>query len=327
MNTKIINIKETHHSNIVIPEHPCMPDILGAQEETLAVIDGNTLRAVCSLWTEHTPTFKNYKTAAIGNFFAEEDKAGISLLDYASERLKEQGFDYVVGPMNGDTWHSYRLVTDAGKYPPFFMEYYTPETWPKMFSSTGFKKIASYSTAKAIDIEYEDESARKFGAKKDDLELVIRPFDVAQAKAELTAMHTLSLQSFSRNFLYTDISLPDFLRLYEKIVPYVDPDFFLLAEHQGNLVGFIFAIPDFLQKQRGEAVDTLIIKTVAKIPDRTYAGLGNYLVHKIHRQAITKGFKSVIHALMHDNNASRAISDKSAQTIRKYALYGKRLVS
>lgn len=327
MNIKIINIKETDLSNVAIPEHPCMPDILGIHEETLAVIDGNALRAVCSLWTEHTPTFENYKTGVIGNFFAEENEAGISLLDYATESLKKQEFDYVVGPMNGNTWHSYRLVTDAGEYLPFFMEYYTPQTWPKMFSSAGFEEIASYSSARATDIDYEDDSAKKFEAKKDELELIIRPFDIAKATDELTAVHSLSLESFSRNFLYTDISLPDFLKLYEKIIPYVDPDFFLLAEHQGNLVGFIFAIPDFLQKQRGEAVDTLIIKTVAKVLDRTYAGLGNYLVHKIHKQAVTKGFKSVIHALMYDNNVSREISDKSAQTIRKYTLYGKQLGS
>ena len=115
------------------------------------------------------------------------------------------------------------------------------------------------------------------------------------------------------------------MKLNEKILNHIDPDFFRLVECQDKLVGFIFAIPDYLQKEHDGKVDTLIIKTVAKVPDRRYAGLGNYLVHKIHQKAAQKGFSSVIHALMHDNNTSRSISDKSAKTIRQYALYGKRL--
>lgn len=327
MSFKIITIKEANLSTLSIPKHPCMPDISNARQETLLAVDNNQLRAVCSLWTKHTPSFKNYKTGVIGNFFAEEDEAGISLLDDASERLRKQGFDYVVGPINGDIWHSYRLVTDAGQYPPFFMEYYTPETWPKMFSSSGFEAIAGYHSARAANINYEDNFAKKFAAKKSQLGLTVRSFNVTKATDELTAIHALSLQSFSKNFLYTDISLPEFLNLYEKMIPYVDPDFFLLVEHQEELVGFIFALPDYLQQQRNEEVDTVIIKTVAKLPSRTYAGLGYYLWHKIHRQANIKGFKHVIHALMHENNSSLAISNQSGQTIRNYTLYGKRLAS
>lgn len=325
MSIKIMNIKDINLSKVIMPEHPCMPNIFTVPQETFVAIDIHKLRAMCSLWTQHTPTYAPYKTGVIGNFFADDHKAGLSLLDYAAKRLKEQGFGYVVGPMNGNTWHSYRLVTDADDSPPFFLEYYTPHTWPAIFSSAGFEQIAHYSSARSNELDYEDTAAKKFEARKDALGLTIRPFDVAHVKDELRAIHALCLQSFSRNFLYTDISQPDFLALYETIIPYVNPDFFLLAEHGGNLVGFIFAVPDFLQKERGETIDTLIIKTVAKTPGRAYAGLGTYLVHAIHQKAVKMGFKSVIHALMHDNNASKAISHKSAQTMRKYTLYGKRL--
>ena len=327
MNTEIINLKEVSLNNIVIPKHPCMPDVVNIQEETWGVVDNHTLRAVCSLWTDKVPGFENYHTGIIGNFFAESDAAGVLLLRYVSEKLKEREFNYVIGPMNGDTWHSYRLVDSMRDHPPFFMEYYTPETWPDIFTSAGFKEIANYRSAKAMSVDYEDDSAREFENRIAELELTIRSFDISQAEAELTAMYSLSLQSFSRNFLYTDISLPEFLKLYQKIVSIIDSDFVLLAEHKGKLVGYIFAVPDYLQKQRGETMDSVIIKTVARDPDPAYAGLGNYLMYKIHSLAGERGFKSVIHAYMYDSNAAiRTISDKSAQTIRKYVLYGKRLV-
>ncbi len=323
MSSEIVNIKELELSTITLPEHPCMPELSGDWEEAWAVIDNGELLALCALWIKTAPQFKTYKTGLIGNFFSGQNEAGKALLLHASARLKTAGCNYVIGPMNGDTWHSYRLVTEQGDSPPFFMEYYTPKEWPEIFTQAGFKEIASFSSARAANTDYEDRSAEKFKARKNRLNLVIRPFNIEQSVTELTAIHKLSIQGFASNFLYSDITLPDFLKLYEKIVPYVDPDFFLLAEDQGKLVGFIFAIPDFLQKQHSSEIDTLIIKTVVKTPDRTYAGLGNYLVYEIHQQAAKRGFKQIIHALMHDSNVSKVISGKSAQTMRRYALYGK----
>lgn len=159
------------------------------------------------------------------------------------------------------------------------------------------------------------------------MNITLRPFAINNTKAELTSVHQLSTNSFARNFLYTDINLSDFLALYEKIIPYVIPDFFLMAEHEGKLIGFAFAIPDYLQKQQGKEIDTLILKTIAVEPGRTYAGLGSYLFYKIHQLAIEKGFNTVIHAYMHDSNISKIISNKSAQTIRRYHLFGKKLTS
>ena len=176
------------------------------------------------------------------------------------------------------------------------MEYYTPKTWPNIFLTEGFKEIATYSSAKSIGkIDYDDPLADKFEAKMSDLNLLIRPFNLERAQVDLRAIYELSLLSFSRNFLYTDISLNDFLSLYEKILPYIQPDFLLLAEQEGNLVGFAFAMPDYLQQQRGVEIDTVVLKTLARVPNnKAYSGLGNYLLHQIHKRAAKRGMKSVV---------------------------------
>ncbi len=327
----IDSIKNINLSNLQLEKHPLLPDIASlaksTSQETYLDIDKNKLQAVCSLWWENSPTYQNYKTAVLGHFFADNSTSGQDLIQHCLKLLAERGFEYVVGPMDGSTWHSYRLVTDYGNHSPFFLEYYTPKEWSRIFQSAGFESIAKYSSAITRDLGYRDRSSEKFAAKISQLGLGIRPFNLEASEKELTAIHELSLKSFAKNFLYTDISRSDFLALYEKVMPYVDPDFALLAEDDGQLVGFVFAIPDYLQKQRGEVIDTVIIKTVAKIPNRRYAGLGNYLVFEMHKRAAQRGFKQVIHALMHDSNASRAISNKSAYKIREYTLYGKLLNS
>ncbi len=323
----VVNIKDINLSDLQLEKHPLLPDITSLPkrnpQETLLVIGQNKLKAICSLWWENSPSYQSYKTAVIGHFFASGLEYGHTLLRYSIELLAKKGFEYVIGPMDGNTWRNYRLVTDHGNSPPFFLEYYTPKEWSSIFQDAGFSSIAKYSSASTDNLTYRDKSSKKFANKVQQLGLNIRPFNIEASGKELTAIYELSLKSFAKNFLYTDISLPNFLALYEKVMPYLNPNFSLMAEHNDKLVGFVFAIPDYLQKQHGEKIDTLVIKTIARIPNRKYAGLGNYLIFEIHRRAAEHGFKQAIHALMHEENASRAISDKSAHTIREYALYGK----
>ena len=45
-------------------------------------------------------------------------------------------------------------------------------------------------------------------------------------------------------------------------------------------------------------------------------------VEKFHKTALEKGYKNVIHALVHQNNMSRKMSEKYGEIMRKYHLYG-----
>jgi L-amino acid N-acyltransferase YncA len=325
----IVNFQSLTPGIIQAINHPAMPDLAklqgGGQAETWCLIERGKLGAICSLWTDNGPMVQQTQSAALGHFFAQEPRTGALLLDFACRRLHAQGLKYVVGPMDGDSWHSYRLVTVAGTHPPFFLENYTPSEWPAIFIDAGFAAIATYRSAQTTTADYADRSAAKFAGKATAMGLRLRPFNLAQAQAELAALYELAGQSFAQNLFYTPIGLADFLALYTPLLPYVVPELFLLAEHAGRIVGFVLAIPDYAQAARGAPIDTIIVKTLARHPARPYAGLGSYLAQEVHQRAAALGYPHAIHALMHDANVSRTISDKSAQTIRQYALYGKPL--
>ena len=261
----------------------------------------------------------------LGHFFAQEPRAGLQLLDFCCQRLADQDYEFLIGPMDGNSWQRYRLVTNPGERSPFFMEYYTPCAWPALFADAGFSPIATYSSAETTTTNYQDRSADKFAGRAAQMGLTLRRFSPAQVEAELNALYTLSIKSFARNVLYTPLTQQEFLTLYTPLTPYIVPDLFLMAEHEGQLVGFVLAVPDYLQQARSEPIDTIVIKTLARHPKRRYAGLGSYLAQEVHRRAAALGYNRAIHALMHDENASRVISDKTAQTIRQYALYGRAL--
>ena len=91
--------------------------------------------------------------------------------------------------------------------------------------------------------------------------------------------------------------------------------------------GFAFGVPDVLQMRRGGPADTVVVKTVAVRPACGVQGLGSVLVSRVHDAARRLGYRRAIHALMHESNVSRNISRRYAATMRKYALFGKRLTA
>lgn len=288
------------------------------------VLDGTKVRARCSLWWTQVPPSPDKTLGVIGHYAALDAEAGAQLLAHACEQLAERGCTQAVGPMDGDTWHSYRLVSERGSEPPFFLEPWHPEGWPEHFEAAGFGPLAHYFSALNADLQ-QDPRLAALTQIVEDQGIRIRALDPARFERELQAIYEVSLASFKRNFLYTPISLEQFIDLYQPVRPYVQPELVMIAQRQGQPVGYQFSIPDLLQVQRGQNVNTMIVKTVAVHPEFGGSGLGSLLVAKAHQVAKTFGFARAIHALMVEDNLSRKISAHYAEPMRRYTLFAKEL--
>lgn len=141
----------------------------------------------------------------------------------------------------------------------------------------------------------------------------------------MRSIHSVSLRSFAAGFLYTPLSAADFLEKCVGMRDLLDPELVLLAERNGEVCGFVFAIADLEATSRGEK-PAVIVKTLAVDPAARCPGLGSLLVDEVHRLALSKGFTEAIHALQHQDNASRRITDRHrGHIIRRYTLYSKLL--
>src|SRR5258708_2255008 len=85
--------------------------------------------ARCSLWWQQTPFFSGHRVGLIGQYAAADFSAARALLDYACNQLQQHGCTLAIGPMDGNTWRRYRLVTDPGTRPAFFLEPSHPADW------------------------------------------------------------------------------------------------------------------------------------------------------------------------------------------------------
>lgn len=271
--------------------------------------------AHCSLWWTHTPN----KVGVIGHYWAT-DAIAPAVLAIAVRDLKIQGCRQAVGPMDGQTWNTYRAICDRGSHPPFFLEPNLPDQTLEQFTAAQFQRWATYTSAIATDLTRRHPKYRRVAQRLSALGVRFRAANFNQAIAELQRIHHLAIQSFQHNLLYRSIPFPDFLAQYQPLLPLLHPDLVQLAEQGDRLVGVAFAVPDYSQAQRGNPITQLVLKTVATLPDRRYAGLGGVLVERMHAIAHQQGYRAVIHALMQDANPSRNLSRFYACPMRRYVL-------
>ncbi|MYA11751.1 MAG: GNAT family N-acetyltransferase [Gemmatimonadetes bacterium] len=283
------------------------------------------LIARCSLWRARDHHGAPTTTGLIGHYAAADADAGNELLEHATTWHRADGCDRLIGPMDGSTWHRYRLLTERGTEPAFFLEPDNPDDWPGHFASAGFVPLATYFSALNADLTRCDPRSDQRRAELERDGITVRKIDIDRFEAELAAIHELSLVAFAGNLLYSPIRLEAFLASYAPIRPHLVPDLVLLAERGGQLVGFIFAIPDLMEPARGEPQRTAVVKSMAVHPTCAGKGLGGLLMDDCQQAARKLGFERAIHALMHETNRSRGISARYGKTIRRYTLYGKAL--
>jgi GNAT superfamily N-acetyltransferase len=286
----------------------------GAEE---AATDGGH---AAGLWFSHTPEYDGNRVGAIGACILDESDTASAFLAQCADRLHSiHGCQHVIGPMNGNTWLTHRLILESSGRTPFQMEPIEPEHYHDVFLKADFKILSKYSSS-TIDLTQEQRSFTKMENKLIEKGVKFRPIDPEKYDQDLEAIHALSLSSFSNNFLYTPLPLEMFMQNYLKAKDHIDADMVILAEWQGALAGFVFCMPDQAAEMHG-LPKAVIVKTLAVDPGAPLAGLGSILVAKAHAIAKEKGYCEAIHALQHESNSSLRISQRfSAQVFRRYAL-------
>ena len=304
------------------------PALLSAEscDRHFAAVDSNMeLRARCSVWWRETPQLQGERVGAIGHYAAMDSAAGRAVIRQASARLRAQGCSTAVGPMNGNTWRSYRFVVESGSAQPFFLEPTNPDSWPVDFTECGFDPLSWYVSELNPDIATRQPEIGTLRQKMARLGVTITPINTDDPGHEMDGIYDVVCESFEDSFLYTPLDRDSYHSIYAPLLQKLDPRLVLIAKHDERVVGFMFAPPDYLQGK--DPIDTIVIKTVAILPDKLYSGLGRLLIVNLLQNAVELGYSKAISALMHSGNQSQKISKDCAGTMRRYALFAKSLSS
>ena len=255
--------------------------------------------------------------AQIGFFEAENNPDAVKFLfDELKKYASQKGYNYLIGPINGSTWKKYRVTLPSAN-PPFLMDNYNKSYYSELFEQCGFKTIANYTSSINKNLDRNYSRLDKFGKIFEQKGVKIRKFDPQNFERDIRKIYDVSIKSFVNNFLYTQIDFDEFYKMYEPVKSFLNPEWILIAENeQKEAIAFVFGFDNLYNRSE----KSLIIKTLAQIPDCKYRGIGSYLIEFLHKKATVAGYNNIIHALMHENNVSANII--AAELYHEYKLYG-----
>jgi len=291
-------------------------------ETCFAVVSDDKMLGRIAVYKDNGLRYHDLPARAAGSFHCINNVAVAKLLlDAAANYAKDSGAKYLVGPLNGNTWHHYRFIekTDPSL---FFTETWNPEYYPELWRKNGFEQCALYHS----NIDHHP------GASSDEAETDIlrfknigirfRNINTLDFENECRSIHSLSEKAFSGNAFFTPEEFPAFYAKYQNVLPFIDPELVIIAENQDKeMVGFSFGIADVLNPD----LKRMVLKTVARVPGDALSGLGNILIYLLRKKAAEKGYKSVIHAFFNNSGATAKLTrDYSGKLMRTYTLFARK---
>ena len=297
-----------------------------APDRMMVAVRNGALVARCSCWWRGTASPDGSRTGVIGHYAAADRDAGAALLSRACDLLAAAACTTVVGPMDGTTWRRYRFIADRGNQPTFFLEPDAPDDWLEHWSSAGFLPLASYTSAVSDDLEAEDPGTLRTLA---DLSRLGR-FDPPVRSGTTAGRAPPDLPAVDRELqsqlsLQPDLRESSFSNRTAHCCRSSVPNWFCSPSERGFPSASSSPCRTRFRHDEATAIDTVIIKTLGVDPAMSGMGLGGALVALVQRRARRLGFRRAIHALMHETNVSRRISDRSARTFRRYVLLSRSL--
>ncbi len=300
-------------------------------------------RPVARIVARYSPTLlddNGVPYGSLGDFEAINDQPLISeLVATGSTWLRQQGCQNIVGPISGDTWHSYRFNAGPWDDEPYLMEPYHPRYYAKAWEACGAEITMSYFSTVVHDISAAAEQLRSHHQQATQAGYRFRPFDKTQFDDELALLHQLSSEAFAGNYLYDPIALSDFRELYTGVESLLDSELvrFALAT-DGEVVGFLFALVDYYQAVRAmrgqqtlwakaaflwnrRRADAVNLKSLAVLESHRRNCVGAALTYEIYQQAISKGFRRANLCLMREGNPSGKLDGGIGRVMRRYHLY------
>jgi hypothetical protein len=251
----------------------------------------------------------------IGSFEAmNEPERVAAFLHDAAHWLRAQGATQIIGPIDGDTWHRYRVNAGPFDTPPFLLEPVNPPYYDPLWRAAGFEVLERYSSKRIDDVTSLANKLAPMRGRATARGYRIRTIDETRLESELTLVWQLSLDIFRGNPFYSDIALDDFLELYAGIERILDPELVLFIEHEHQAIGFLFAYPD-------TDPDTVDYKTIGVVPAHRRGYVGWAMLQQAYAAALTLGRPIANHCLMREENASQSMDDGEGTTFRHYYLY------
>jgi hypothetical protein len=217
--------------------------------------DGNEIKGrIAAILNNNHNTFNNTKDGFFGFFDAVNDQQVANALFAEAEKwLKAKGLDTVIGPANPSTNEPVGVLVDGFDQPPVVMMPYNKPYYINLIEQYGFQKKVNllaydvpHATVSDRALKLQDALLQRLTRKG----ISIRPINMKDFKNEVAKVKEVYNKAWDKNLGFVPMTDAEFAYMAKDMKMVLDPDFCLVAQHEGQIIGFALAIPDLNQVLR-----------------------------------------------------------------------------
>ena len=184
-----------------------------------------------------------------------DSEVAAALFRAAENWLRGKGRDEIMGPIDYSTNYVCGLLIDGFEHPPTLLTSHNPPYYAVLIESCGFAKIKDFYAWWFPDATAGAARLRRLAHKFAKRNLVsIRPGNTKNIREESRRLRKIYNQAWEKNWGFVPFSESEIEYMTKELKPIVVPDWTLIAEVDGEPVGFILGVPDInvaLQKIDG----------------------------------------------------------------------------
>jgi len=315
----------------------------------LAFQDGKIVGRIAAIRNNEYNKFANTNVGFFGLFDVVENyEVAELLLDTASKWVKNENLDAILGPTNFSTNDTAGLLVDGFGSPPVVMMTYNKPYFATFLERYGFVKqmdmLAYFVNEEGVNMK----SVRLANMLAERLEkrgTKVRNVNMKNFKEEVKTIREIYKGAWDKNWGFVPPTDAEFNHLAEDLKMVIDPDFALVAEHDGKAVAFALAVPDInviaRTIKKGRLLPTGIFKLLFQkkkikrlriillgvLEGYRKMGIEGIFYARIISKGLEKGFNEAEASWILDNNEmmKKGVEGANMKPYKRYRIYEKKL--
>ncbi|MDE1192432.1 MAG: hypothetical protein PW786_09875 [Arachidicoccus sp.] len=242
----------------------------GVVQKFLAFDNDKIVGRIAAITNKNYVSFTGKNDGFFGFFECINDEETAKLLfDTAEKWLREQGVTgKIIGPVSPSTNEVCALLVEGFNEPPKVMMPYNPPYYYQLIETNGFAKQTDILAYQYLISTYNDTRMRRLHdlmqKRLQDRNIVIRKINLKDFKNEAKKIKEVYNSAWDKNLGFTPMTDAEFNYAAKDMKLILDPEFCIVAEHEGKIIGFALALPNInealIKVKRGRLLPTGIFK-------------------------------------------------------------------
>lgn len=234
----------------------------------LARVDKKVVGRIAAIVNTNHIAYVNKKEGFFGFFDCiNDEKVASSLLNSATQWLRENGQTEVIGPVNLSTNNSCGLLIDGFDTPPSVMMPYNAPYYQGLLEGYEMTKktdLLAYEVTKGNTESKALALMDRLISRLENRGIKLRQINTKDFKNEITKIRSVYNKAWDKNLGFVPMTEKEFEFTAKELKMILDPRFCILAEKDGEIIGFALGIPNINQIQinikKGRLLPTGIFK-------------------------------------------------------------------